>query len=97
MNHGWLDGVREVVGIRISAAYLFLILFGVFIVGRMCRKRRVPWFALTVLALIIANCAVTVLGAQNDWARLDFPSTPLLFILIGLACTMMVRPKSVSS
>ena len=97
LNHGWLDGIREVVGIRISAAYLFLILFGGFIVVRICRKRQVPWFTLTVLALVIANCAVTVLGAQNDWARLDFPSTPLLFILIGLAGTMMVRPKSVSS
>lgn len=70
-------------GFSLSTLYLCLLLFPIYLVLWVIRKREIPWKSLLLYLLGISNILVAVLGAQGEWNRLIFPSMPIWFLLGG--------------
>lgn len=75
--------VCSALGIYLSTLYLFLVLFTVILVAWVIKNKSIPWKTLLLFMLGVSNIVVAIVGAQDEWGRLIFPSMPIWFILFS--------------
>ena len=78
-------------GFFLNTLYLFLLVYSLILVCQIFKHRKLPWNTLLLYMLGISNIIVAVVGAQDEWGRLIFPSMPIWFILVGQLCGFFKR------
>ena len=86
---GWCLGY-----ITISLLYIVLIIY-LFIMIYRIKHKHVSWITLITFLMGVANLAVAVAGAQEDWNRLIAPSLPFYLLIFADLCRYIkiVRPN----
>lgn len=70
----------------------FLLLLAItagIVVAYICKRKRLPWTTVLLLLFAAGNIAVTVMGAPDDYGRLQLPSFPAELLLLGLTIRMI--------
>ena len=81
-------------GFYLNTLYLFLLLYTLFLLYRIFKNKSLPWDTLLLYMLGVSNIIVAVVGAQDEWGRLIFPSMPIWFLLAGQVCGNFQRKAS---
>lgn len=79
----------EPFSVKMSSVYCFLAAFLLALGYWIAKNRKIPWFILTLSVLVLANITASILGAQSEWWRLDFPSVPFLILMAGQALSLI--------
>ncbi len=75
--------IADMVGLKIICIYLFLLLFGFFLIKESLVKRKIYKISTLLLIAIFGNIVTVIIGAQGEWGRLLIPSFPLILLLVG--------------
>lgn len=76
----------------------FLLLLAItagIVVAYICKRKRLPWTTVLLLLFAAGNIAVTVMGAPDDYGRLQLPSFPAELLLLGLII-QMIKDKTIT-
>ena len=73
-------------GLFIGNLFIFLFIYSLFICIWTIKRRYIPWKSLFLYMLGLSNIIVSIIGAQNEWSRLIFPSCPIWLIFFGQIC-----------
>lgn len=68
---------------RLSVLYLFLLLYLPFMLYQWKRTGRFPLAGLFLWGFVVCGHAASILGAQDEWARLTYQTFPAFLLLSG--------------
>lgn len=86
---GYIGTITDIIGLRTNIVYIFLLLYGIFVIKWCIKNHQIPWFSFVYYMLGISNLIVVLIGAQAEWMRLLLPSIPIYLLLFAQLCTFI--------
>lgn len=78
-----------------GAFLLLLVITAGVVIAYIYKRKQLPWITLLLLLFAAGNIAVTVMGAPDDYGRLQLPSFPAELLLLGLII-QMIKDKTIT-
>lgn len=91
-----ISSVFYIVGCNLSSLFLFLLLYSVFLISWIIKKKSLPWNTFLCYLLGVSSIIISIIGAQNEWNRLILPSMPIWGIMVAQVCSLLhIRKETI--